>query len=508
MSQTYYLEPFKINVAAPAVGRSLACMLDFEALPRDKLQVIAPGNLLRAELLLAQYKVVPENSTRLASVLARPNCLRPATWSDFETQRNAAPKRLGIAPCRDEPQWCAISAQLKADAPPHLHGTVPCKLQEDCALGSLKFFRAPSASAPQHAVNLSFSCLRNKRIVILGDSTLREVVSEMVLWLAADDARFLFDYLSTNFKELKNEPRSLESSSLRVRIAGKGGMHMRIFDSRLNLTVMFEYTGHHAAGKHFLGHRTVSHRGFRGRMKELGLLPDTPVKKRPHILITGNNFHDCLTFSEVCDRRCRCGIGWQQSLDLYSGYARKFAKIVEGVRERGTRVIFNTLYPRDSMGVHGKHDFLRATADWIMAEALRKEGFFFKPNAVINNQWPLFESYFSLSNLLVADFSFNSIHFAPISNRDSLALPDIPALRLQILLNYACFPAFNMSCRHDEQGLSFMAQAKFAMSRQADCSCGLMTMCKDDKRTFLCNSSNPLVNLVSNAASLVLARED
>jgi hypothetical protein len=80
-----------------------------------------------------------------------------------------AAERAGRAVCRRPPDWCPLPAA--ADAPPQMHGTVPCALREWCRLDllDLRSLASNQATARLH------QCLGSRRLVILGDSTTLEV---------------------------------------------------------------------------------------------------------------------------------------------------------------------------------------------------------------------------------------------------------------------------------------------------------------------------------------------
>ena len=91
--------------------------------------------------------------------------------------------------CRSEPHWCPLersSAPRHAllDAPPQLHGKLPCSLFESCnLLPHLTFY----SSQGQHRLG---KCLVNKSVVILGDSSVAELMLELVLLLTRDVPAF------------------------------------------------------------------------------------------------------------------------------------------------------------------------------------------------------------------------------------------------------------------------------------------------------------------------------
>ena len=90
----------------------------------------------------------------------------------FGAGYGASPAALGIAPCRYQPHWCPLSAADAVDAPLQIRGSVPCVLPLRCPgfQAGFRFHPAPGdARAPG---------LRDKVIVFLGDSVMRELFTE------------------------------------------------------------------------------------------------------------------------------------------------------------------------------------------------------------------------------------------------------------------------------------------------------------------------------------------
>jgi hypothetical protein len=109
------------------------------------------------------------------------NCSDPTSWAS----------RLSYAECRSLPHWCDLPKGQARDAPPSFGGKLPCGLADKCAQGlrSVRFFHGLN--------NRSLSqCLRNRRIVLVGDSTLQELMVELAMTLSRDVPSFTSAFLS------------------------------------------------------------------------------------------------------------------------------------------------------------------------------------------------------------------------------------------------------------------------------------------------------------------------
>lgn len=99
--------------------------------------------------------------------------------------------RLSHPECRSLPHWCDLPDAQARDAPPSFGGKLPCGLVSRCARGlrSVRFFHGQD--------NRSLSrCLRNRRIAMVGDSALQELMAELAMTLSRDVPAFTSAFLS------------------------------------------------------------------------------------------------------------------------------------------------------------------------------------------------------------------------------------------------------------------------------------------------------------------------
>jgi hypothetical protein len=130
------------------------------------------------ERIMSLYHLLPDAA--LGAQLPG-NCSDPKSWAS----------RLADAECRSLPHWCDLSEGQAREAPPSFGGKLPCGIADRCAHGlrSVRFFHG--------ADNRSLSeCLRNQRIVMVGDSTLQELMLELAMFLSRDVPSFTSAFLS------------------------------------------------------------------------------------------------------------------------------------------------------------------------------------------------------------------------------------------------------------------------------------------------------------------------
>jgi hypothetical protein len=143
------------------------------------------GKSLHNQYMLASYGAIQYDYPPFDEILTRAGCKRNDTrWDAFDAGYRASPAALGIAPCRSQPHWCPLPAADAADAPLQTHGSVPCVLPLRCPgfRAGFRFHPAPGDARPGDArapgQRRTLQCLRDKVIVFLGDSVMRELFTE------------------------------------------------------------------------------------------------------------------------------------------------------------------------------------------------------------------------------------------------------------------------------------------------------------------------------------------
>ena len=138
------------------------------------------GKSLHNQYMLASYGAIRYDYPPFDQILTPAGCKRNDTrWDAFDAGYRASPAALGIAPCRSQPHWCPLPAVDAMDAPLQTHGSVPCVLPLRCPgfQAGFRFHPAPGdARAPGQ--QRTRQCLRDKVIVFLGDSVMRELFTE------------------------------------------------------------------------------------------------------------------------------------------------------------------------------------------------------------------------------------------------------------------------------------------------------------------------------------------
>ena len=137
------------------------------------------GKSLHNQYMLASYGARRYDYPPFDEILTPAGCKRNDTrWDAYDAGYRASPAALGIAPCRSQPHWCPLPVVDAADAPLQIHGSVPCVLPLRCPgfQAGFRFHPAPDARAPGQ--RRTWQCLRDKVIVLLGDSVMRELFTE------------------------------------------------------------------------------------------------------------------------------------------------------------------------------------------------------------------------------------------------------------------------------------------------------------------------------------------
>ena len=174
---------------SPSVAQPLPKVGNCEATP------ITPANCrtfvrdyakrsLHNQYMLASYGALRYyDHPPFDEILTPAGCKRNDTrWDAFSAGYGTSPAALGIAPCRSQPHWCPLPATDAADAPFQTHGAVPCVLPLRCPgfKTNFRFHPAPGDARGPRAPGQqrTLACLRNKVIVFLGDSVMRELFTE------------------------------------------------------------------------------------------------------------------------------------------------------------------------------------------------------------------------------------------------------------------------------------------------------------------------------------------
>ena len=167
----------------PSAGHPLPKVGNCEATPLTPANCrtfVRRGKSLHNQFILASYGAIQYDYPPFDEILTPAGCKRNDTkWDVFNAGYGASPAALGIAPCRYQPHWCPLSAADALDAPLQIRGSVPCVLPLRCPgfQAGFRFHPAPGdARAPGQRRTLQ--CLRDKVLVFLGDSVMRELFTE------------------------------------------------------------------------------------------------------------------------------------------------------------------------------------------------------------------------------------------------------------------------------------------------------------------------------------------
>ena len=241
------------------------------------------GKSLHNQYMLASYGALRYDYPPFDEILTPAGCKRNDTrWDAYDAGYRASPAALGIAPCRSKPHWCPLPAADAADAPIQIHGSVPCVLPLRCP-GFAKGFRFHPAPPPEGdgastpGQQRTLECLRDKVIVFLGDSVMRELFTEWALWLGTSVPGFNARWLTNDFKKQVQdaaEPTTRHSIGPLDVLFKLYNQDVSLTDHRLNLTIKFRTATHFnwTSGESTAGLRYWQSADFRQELETLGVL--------------------------------------------------------------------------------------------------------------------------------------------------------------------------------------------------------------------------------------------
>jgi len=400
-----------------------------------------------------------------------PNCITPQAYtlqfrvSQFvNVSRPMVPESCiahGRPECREHPYWCPLSSLADTDqslAPPQLYGTAPCSLAKQCNLTQFQFFRGLSVASAR--------CLAGKRVVLMGDSVMGELMQEWMLEFASGYETFVRSYLDLEYKFEKAPGTRVAEGPLEA-VFWPNQRNMTFRDARLNLTVEFLYSGHQDLRRNYGGLKTLLASPFEGELRRTGIHPYTPAALSPDIVITQTSYHDLLSTS-CSPARCQCAhTPWQPTYRAYVQDCRAAAWLLAGLQRRGTQVVLLSMHPRGDEPHWARLDHLRATQDHAMLTALEASGFLELGGRYVDT-WPLYAAYYDLARHKRADYGGGEpTHSSPLTMRSSAIESDLTSMRLQFALNAACGTAAPLC----GVGSSFVPQAEFVLRLQPQCAC-------------------------------------
>ena len=290
--------------------------------------------------------------------------------------------------CRAEPYWCPLSRAAAPgatdEAPPQLAGSVPCSLLEACNnLAHLAFYRA---SRPPNRLT---RCLGSKRVVILGDSSVGELMVEMMLLFSRRSKNFTQEMINLEWKFQSGLAHTVvEADGLRADM-WPNQRNWTFYDNLTQVTVQFLHSGGPNMTDH-VGISTLTDPAFEADLRRLGVHRDSRASERPDVAVFSTTFHDDLRFSGGMDcslgNNCSCdqssyptekSWSWAHAYDGYVNASRRAAELIATVASSGVRTVYLTLFPRDKER-HGKADVLRAVLEATMHAELQRSGYFKK----------------------------------------------------------------------------------------------------------------------------------
>lgn len=397
--------------------------------------------------------------------------------------------------CRKPDAWCPMQPSQQQDAPPRLFGTFPCQLLSTCKglADTIRFYRPHGPSG-----NLE-RCLRNKRIVALGDSVLQELTLELMMTLAEKEPIFSLQMLTLEYKFRTVNALKVSHGPLSVTYH-MTSRNYTFTDSRLNFTLQYLFAGGLNLSDHG-GLRTLVEPQFESELKRLGLHQTSSPAERPDVLLTGNTFHDDTKMGDSnsqCVSQCECNKTFSTITAEYSHYARLVAFWLHDVQKRGTKVVWHTLFGRLKKPYFARVDPLRAVVEKLALDALDALGFFEVGGQAVD-LWPLYSAYFNEGSktffgdgITNGGYGPSSLHHATLSVRDWHIPPDLIAMRVQWTLNLVCSTSSAELCGDvlDEETSYFLHQAAAVHRKNAMCSCGPFGM--SIAPAYFCNSSTPI----------------
>ena len=248
--------------------------------------------------------------------------------------------------------------------------TLPCSLTSRCRLDA--HFRF-------HTGERLDGCLRNQKVVLLGDSTLGESALTLLFLLTHGTPAFASALLGLEWK--------FQSGADQTTVAF-GPYHVSFHPNQRNFT--FTDTARnlsmaylHSGGVNLTDHQgigTLSDPRFEADLRRLGVVqhPHAAVASRASMVVFSTTFHDDTNLASECNRTngsCACDESWHAKESRYTAAARAASRLISAVATAGPRVVFVTLFARASSRPAGV-DLLRAFADETMRRELSRAGFF------------------------------------------------------------------------------------------------------------------------------------
>jgi hypothetical protein len=151
-----------------------------------------------------------------------------------------------------------------------------------------------------HTTESLRACLANKRILVLGDSTMTETVHGMVMILSGAwyNRTVAQNYMRratrahTNGFPIKLQIPEFGETNMTFLVGGQGHRKFAVDVQRPRIHIDHRFTGHHTVGGNMGGIATFTHPRFQA---ELGcLLGETPSEAcpKPDVIIVDSGIHD------------------------------------------------------------------------------------------------------------------------------------------------------------------------------------------------------------------------
>ncbi|KAL1523346.1 hypothetical protein AB1Y20_018291 [Prymnesium parvum] len=356
-----------------------------------------------------------------------------------------------------------------------IFGALPCALIQGCP--GLLHFEWHAGRSPR-----TQACLRGRRLVMLGDSTLAETTLELLLLLTEDMPPFF----SSTQRELVIEHGQYRCSF------HPNQRNLTFTDATRQLTIHYVHTGGVNLTDH-MGVRTLVHPHFEPELRRLGMHAESSTEERPDLVVFGATFHDDMRLGGGCNASCQCDESWPQREGAFAADADAAAKLISSVAARGSAVAFVSLFPR-AKDIKGGPDIIRAYADATIYEALRRNSYFAHGGRFVD-VWPVAAAYFEGTTSTPHQYAPgpSSLHYSPISVGDRFVEPDFVEMKLQLLLHALCHDSAAKSPRSRGRrrdassevhaltrqyippcgvGAQFFEQAHMVRAFNATCSCG------------------------------------
>ena len=338
----------------------------------------------------------------------------------------------------------------------------------------------------------TLECLRDKVIVFLGDSVMRELFTEWALWLGISVPGFNARWLRNDFKKQVSEaaePTTRHSIGPLDVFFKLYNQDVSLTDHRLNLTIKFRQATHfNWSNSSSARLRFWQSTAFRQELEELGVHP-VAHPRGVDAVFASTTFHDDAHLVTACTSKgCQCNISWSEKLARYASDAAAVASNLTTLQRAGVQVVWFSLFARDK-NTHGGPDVVRGVVDHAVHTQLRASGFFDAGGRLVD-QWPLYASYFGLvRSRHAAAFSTSSVHYSASSHGDRFVLPDLGAMRVQLALDALCSDsAWEPPCGLERD---YMEQTQLVATFQPDCQCAGFALSIGS--AFFCRKSNDIL---------------